>query len=51
MDPFIRAAASALIVGVVVTLIAHHLGAGLWSMPVGVLAASAAARIVGGGAR
>lgn len=51
MDPFIRAAASALIVGVAVTLIAHNLGADLWSMPIGVLAASAAAWLVGGGAR
>lgn len=51
MDPFILAAAAAIVTWPVVTLIAYHIGAGPWSMPIGILAASIAAWRVGGGVR
>ena len=51
MDPFILSASAALVTWPVATLIAYSVGADLWSMPIGVLAASIAASRVSGGAR
>lgn len=51
MDPLILAAAAALVTWPVVTLITYSVGAGPWSLPIGVLAGCVAAWRVGGGGR